>query len=520
MSASGELSFADKEAQLLTALRQVIDPDLGRDIVTLGFVKNIAFEPLPDAGGDEARFDCELTTPACPVKDKFREECTRLAEALPFVARARVNLTAQPPSSQAAAAASAHGGAGDALRDIASIVLVASAKGGVGKSTTAVNLAFTLARTGARVGILDADIYGPSLPIMVEPQAPYDAPQFKPNNRIEPLRRDGVKLMSFGYVNPDPAMMRGPMVGSVLTQLAQQTDWGELDFLVVDMPPGTGDVQITLGQILRADAAVVVTTPQRLAFADVVKGIQLLDKLGVPPVAVVENMAYFEAPDTGVRYSIFGRGHRARLAHQFGIANTFEMPLFPAVNEAGDTGAPVTAASDDDHDRNDADEDGRSGSGEVLRAYKRLADAVVREVARVKFGGLKVPEAAFDQATGDIVVSVENEQVHRVWPATLRRQCRCAQCVDELSGAQLLRADAVPDDVQPLRMMNVGNYALAVNWSDGHQSIMPWERFVPAFAERAQVRRQHHERMSRGEEGDDADGRSATAAADERAARR
>ncbi|BAM82521.1 probable multidrug resistance protein [Cyanidioschyzon merolae strain 10D] len=463
------LSVADKTEQLLSALKAVVDPDLGQDIVTLGFVKNIQF------GGDEhygtVSFDVELTTPACPIKERFREECTRLAESLPFVTRANVRLTAQTPS----AAAPEAGGSRDPLSQVSNIVLVTSAKGGVAKSTTAVNLAFVLARLGARVGILDADIYGPSLPIMVNPEHNEKRIRLTPDGLMVPLTRAGVKLMSFGYINSDPAMLRGPMVSSLLTQLIQQTDWGSLDYLLVDLPPGTGDIQITLGQVLKATAAVVVTTPQRLAFADVVKGIQLLDKMAVPPIAVVESMAYFVAPDTGKRYDLFGKGHSARISREFGIRSTFQVPLWPEINAAGDTGTPVTLTLPE--------------TSEIFQCYRRIAENIVQECARVRFGAVPIPQARWDADHREIVVQLQDHMEERIQPAALRRACRCAACVDECTGKQLLDPNSVDDNIYPMQMMNVGNYALAVNWSDGHQSIMPWERFLAGYRSGSRGRR-------------------------------
>ncbi|KAK4533043.1 hypothetical protein CCYA_CCYA15G3900 [Cyanidiococcus yangmingshanensis] len=452
------LSTADKTQQLLQVLRAVIDPDLGEDIVTLGFVQNIEF----DSDGTVS-FDVELTSPACPIKESFREQCTQLAETLPFVKSAQVRLTAQSPRAKSGGS----GAAQDTLAQVANIVLVTSAKGGVAKSTTAVNVAFTLARLGARVGILDADVYGPSLPIMVSPDGGQTRVRLTPEGLMVPLVRAGVKLMSFGYINPDPAMLRGPMVSSLLTQLIQQTEWGPLDYLLVDLPPGTGDIQITLGQVLKATAAVVVTTPQRLAFADVVKGIQLLDKMAVPPVAVVESMAYFVAPDTGRRYDLFGKGHSARLSRDFGIRNTFHVPLWPEINEAGDTGTPITLSVPE--------------SSEIFQCYRRIAEGLVQECARVRFGASLIPQARWDPTQREIIVRLDDQTEERIRAASLRRACRCAACVDEYTGSQLLDPSSVNEDIYPNQMMNVGNYALAVNWSDGHQSIMPWERFLTGY---------------------------------------
>lgn len=445
----------DRKQALFKALSTVIDPDLGQDIVTLGFIKDVEFSEVPGLKGMyDVSFKVELTTPACPVKDIFKSDCKRLAEDISFVGKANVIMTAAPPSANVPTPTGA-------LDNIGAIVAVASCKGGVGKSTTAVNLAFSLASRGARVGIMDADIYGPSLPTLVEPEE--RAVQFK-DGRIRPLEAHGVKLMSFGYVNPDSAIMRGPMIANVLNQLLTTTEWGVLDYLVIDLPPGTGDVQLTLSQIINMTAAVIVTTPQKLSFVDVVKGIDMFDKVSVPSVAVVENMSYFVAPDTGVKHHIFGKGHQQRLIEQYGITDSFSMPIDPELSEKSDSGIPYVVANP---------------KSMLSDEYQRLASAVVQEVAKIQYGGLGIPDFQWDEASGNINVRMPNtETTQKIWPATLRRQCRCALCVDEMTGAQKLDPADVSDDVRPMKLAPVGNYALDVLWSDGHPSLYPYSRFV------------------------------------------
>jgi len=461
----------ERKAQLRQVLKAVIDPDLGKDIVSLGFVQHIKSTPsAADPLVYDVSFDVELTTPACPVKAQFEADCVALATSLPWVATATVRMTAQAPQ---AVKRSTTG----ALDRVSAILAVASCKGGVGKSTTAVNLAFSLAAAGAAVGIMDADIYGPSLPTMVKPDSP--TVEFV-DGGIKPLTCRGVRLMSFGYVNESSAIMRGPMVANMLTQLLTTTQWGELDYLVIDLPPGTGDIQLTLSQVVSMTAAVHVTTPQLLSFVDVVKGLDMFAKLNVPSVAVVENMAYFTAPDTGVQYELFGRGHRHRLTAAFGIANSYAVPVNPSLCERSDSGVPYVVAFPE---------------SETAAIYTALAGAVVREVAKVQHGGLSTPEITYDKDANEIVIVVGGgggggggdgdgggapvEQ--RLWPAELRRRCRCAKCIDEWTGEQVLRPEDVSESIKPVEMAPVGNYALQVSWTDGHQSIFPYARFVDAW---------------------------------------
>lgn len=454
------MTESDRKQELLDVLSQVIDPDLHQNIVSLGFIKNIEFTTVTGLSGIyDVSFAVELTTPACPIKEVFQSDCKRLAEGIDWVGKATVTMTATPPGTNVSMST----GVFDYVN---AIVAIASCKGGVGKSTTAVNLAFSLAAQGARVGIMDADIYGPSLPTLVEPDD--RAVQFS-DGRIQPLTCRGVKLMSFGYINPDSAIMRGPMIANVLNQLLTTTQWGVLDYLILDLPPGTGDIQLTLSQLVNINAAVIVTTPQKLSFVDVVKGIDMFDKVSVPSVAVVENMSYFVAPESGKRHFIFGKGHQKRLVEQYGISNSFSMPIDPELSEQSDHGVPFVAAMPDSL---------------ITEEYEKLASCVVREVAKIKHGGLGIPDVSFDETSGFILVKrqqnsdAQRSDAQQIWPATLRRQCRCALCVDEMTGRVRLDPKSIPETVKPSNMRPVGNYALEIVWNDNHPSLYPYSRFV------------------------------------------
>ena len=501
--------------EVLSQLRNVIDPDLGADIVTLGFVQNLHL----DEEGRTLSFDVELTTPACPVKDQFAESCESLVKDLPWTSQLDVQVTM---TAQATVRETDTFG----MRQIGSVIAVSSCKGGVGKSTTAVNLAFALQSLGARVGIFDADVYGPSLPTMVTPDD--DVVRFV-GRQIAPLQRNGVRLMSFGYVNDGSAVMRGPMVTQLLDQFLSVTHWGALDYLIIDMPPGTGDIQLTLTQRLNITAAVIVTTPQELSFADVVRGVEMFDTVNVPSVAVVENMAYYEVekrpydidpdelkaalagklkeanildnesdsesssskikelssdlaqvvmeklqrkePSTTdkEKIQIFGSGHKKRLSNQYGIEHTFSVPLLDRIAANGDSGQPFVLEHPD---------------SPQASIYADLAKAVVTEVAKVKYSGkLERPSVVYDKDRHEIVVeglgpaiAPGQHSVDRMSPADLRRACRCALCVEELTGRQILIPSMISEDVKPLRMNPTGNYALSVDWSDGHRSLYPYRQ--------------------------------------------
>ncbi len=323
--------------QVLHALSHVDDPDLKKDLVTLNMIKNVEITP------SKIRFDVVLTTPACPLKGPIEHAC-RNAIAL-FVDKdiaVDINMTSR-----------VIGSGSSQLAHIKNIILVASGKGGVGKSTVAANLALALHAKGAKTGLLDADIYGPSLPIMfgLEGARPKASKTAEGKTKIEPIEKYGIKLLSIGFfTDPNqPVPWRGPMVSTAVKQLFNDADWGELDYLVVDLPPGTGDVHITVAQGFPISGAVVVTTPQNVALADAVRGIGmfLMDSINIPLLGVVENMAYFtpaELPDH--KYYIFGKDGGKRLAEQFNAPFLGEIPLVKSISDSGDNGLPVMMDED------------------------------------------------------------------------------------------------------------------------------------------------------------------------------
>lgn len=320
------------QEQIYNALRNVEDPDLKKDLVTLNMIEDLKID------GNKVSFSVVLTTPACPMKAMLENACRNAI--LHFVskeAELAINMTSRVTSRPERA-----------LAGIKNIIVVASGKGGVGKSTVAVNLALGLAKKGASVGLIDADIYGPSIPMMfgVEGARPKSSQNAEGKIRIEPIEKYGIKLLSIGFfTDPNqPVPWRGPMVSTAVKQLFNDADWGELDYLVVDLPPGTGDIHITVAQGFPITGAVIVTTPQNVALADARKGVGmfLMDSINIPLLGVVENMSYFspaELPDN--KYYIFGKNGGQDLAKQFNTPFLGEIPLVKSISDAGDLGKPI-----------------------------------------------------------------------------------------------------------------------------------------------------------------------------------
>ncbi|KAL1825499.1 hypothetical protein ACET3Z_012277 [Daucus carota] len=436
---------ADKD--VLNALSQIIDPDFQTDIVSCGFVKDLCV----DEASGEVSFRLELTTPACPIKDMFEQQANEVVAALPWVKKVEVTMSAQPARPVYADQLPM------GLQKISNIVAVSSCKGGVGKSTVAVNLAYTLAGMGARVGIFDADVYGPSLPTMVSPEN--RLLEMDPETQtIIPTEYMGVKLVSFGFAGKGRAIMRGPMVSGVINQLLTTAEWGELDYLIIDMPPGTGDIQLTLCQVAPLSAAVIVTTPQKLAFIDVAKGVRMFSKLKVPCIAVVENMCHFDAD--GKRFYPFGRGSGSQVVEQFGIPHLFDLPIRPTLSASGDSGIPEVVSDP---------------QGEVADTFQNLGVCVVQQCAKIR---QQVSTAVtYDATIRAIMVKLPNSnEVFLLDPATVRRNDRSAQSVDEWTGEQKLQYNDVPEDIEPEEIRPMGNYAVSITWPDGFSQIAPYDQ--------------------------------------------
>ena len=326
--------------QILQALSNVQEPDLGKDLVTLNMVKDIVID------GNEVSFTVVLTTPACPLKDLIMNACINAVKLLVNKeAIVKVNFTSNTSSNRKDAKT--------VLSGVKNIIAVVSGKGGVGKSTVASNFALALAQSGASVGLLDADIYGPSQHIMFGVRG--DRPMMRDiegKGWIVPIEKFGIKMMSIGLLvdEKQAVVWRGPMVSSAIRQFVSDVDWGELDYLVIDMPPGTGDIHLTVVQTVPVTGVIVVTTPQTVALADAKKGIAMFGQaqLKVPIIGLVENMSYFtpaELPDN--KYYLFGKNGGKNLAEEFDIPFLGQIPIVQAIREGGDSGVPIMASDDE-----------------------------------------------------------------------------------------------------------------------------------------------------------------------------
>jgi ATP-binding protein involved in chromosome partitioning len=312
------------EEQVLAQLSKIQDPDLHKDVVSLGFIKDL------DIKDGVVSFKFELTTPACPVRDQFLLQAQQLVGAIPGVQRVDCTMTSNVRATAGVGRATIQ------LPGVKNVVAVGAGKGGVGKSTCAVGLAVALRQMGAQVGLLDADIHGPNIPLMMG----LSEPPHQEGQRIIPGLSHGVKIMSAGYFVQEnlPLIWRGPMIGKMIQELLTGVDWGELDYLIVDLPPGTGDAPLTLAQSIPITGAVVVTQPPDVSLMDATKALAMFQKLEVPILGIVENMSYFICPCCGTRTEIFSHGGGKAAAERLKVLFLGEIPLNPVIREGGDTG--------------------------------------------------------------------------------------------------------------------------------------------------------------------------------------
>ena len=322
-----------EQATVLEALKVVSDPDLHRDIVSLGFIKDLKVD------GGRVAFTIELTTPACPVKEQMRDQARAAVMQVPGVSAVDVQMSARVRQAVGV------DGTRSSIAGVKNVIAVGAGKGGVGKTTVAVNLAIALAKCGGKVGMIDADIYGPNVPIMLgmKTQLTTDG------KKIVPAEKYGLQVISMGFLTGDeaPIIWRGPMLHGALQQFFREVSWIDLDYLVVDLPPGTGDIALSLSQTVPVAGAIVVTTPQQVSLADSRRAVAMYKKLNIPPIGIIENMSYFVCPSCRHEADIFGHGGGEQMAADLDVAFLGRIPLYQPIREGGDTGVPLMISEPD-----------------------------------------------------------------------------------------------------------------------------------------------------------------------------
>jgi ATP-binding protein involved in chromosome partitioning len=363
--------MAIKQESVIAALQTVKDPSVKKDIVDLKFVRGLEIK------GSTVIFNLVLPSPAYSAKSKLEEAAREAVLSVSGVESVEIKAGFEIPKSQPVAGKqSVHG--------VSNIIAVSSGKGGVGKSTIAVNLAVALAKYGAKVGLLDTDVYGPNVPIMVGVKG---EPIIR-GEKLVPHWAYGIKVMSLGFLNPgdNPVIWRGPMLTTAIRQFLYDVEWGDLDYLIVDMPPGTGDAQLSLAQLVPVQGAVLVTTPQEVAMADVRKAYNMFEKVHIPVLGIVENMSYFVCPNCSQQHSIFGSGGGEELARRFNTNLLGQVPLSPSIREGGDAGVPIVIGDPE---------------SSKAKAFMQIAENVASEIALAAMKGGGLPVIDMSDSRGD-----------------------------------------------------------------------------------------------------------------------
>jgi ATP-binding protein involved in chromosome partitioning len=350
------------EAAVLDALRVVRDPDLNRDIVALKFIKDLRID------GGRVGFSIELTTPACPVKEQMRDQARAAVERIPGVTSVDIQMTSQVRAAIAADMSKAP------VPGVKNIIAVGAGKGGVGKTTVAVNLAIALSQFGSRVALVDGDVYGPNVPLMlgIQTQLTTDG------EKIIPAEQYGIQIVSMGFLTGDdaPVIWRGPMLHGVIQQFFREVRWDAVDYLIVDMPPGTGDIALSLSQTVPVAGSVVVTTPQTVSVADTRRAVRMYQKLNIPTLGLVENMSHFVCPTCDHESDIFGKGGGERLAEEMQVPFLGRIPIYEPIRIGGDTGVPITVG------------DPRSAAA---KSFRTAAEQLAAQLSIASFGKRPIP---------------------------------------------------------------------------------------------------------------------------------
>ncbi|KAH7649736.1 hypothetical protein FG379_001966 [Cryptosporidium bovis] len=516
------LDKVNKNEEILSCLRKVIDPDLNKDIVSCNFVKDLSFD------SSNVYFTLELTTPICPMKDLFEKKCIKaIKDNLNYVKDVNINFTYKLETNKSLPKEKLHRN----LHKVSNIIAISSCKGGVGKSTIAVNFAFTLSLKGAKVGIVDCDIYGPSLEqlIPIEEKTVFfrksnenslDSVKMSDSKRgicksknidngfeeIEgfvPINYKNVKLMSYSFLLNNKtdsndntkvsSILRGPIAGSIVTQLITETIWEELDYLVLDFPPGTGDIQLSIAQTIAIDGSIIITTPQDLSISDVERGIHLFNKLNIPILTLVENMSYFLCDGCNKNHEIFSRGDISNICEKYGFKNEFKFPLSKDLSkcvfysESNEKRFPFVLAI--------------NKPNYILSTFESLCDYIVRKLSKYKFGLIK-PKFNFDnlghiayfqipEDLNEIIINENPEQIFyhdfKVKYSELRKLCKCALCYNPVEKKPENRnTEFISLEIERIDIM--GSYAISIVWSDNHNTIISYDNLIKKFYERKEVR--------------------------------
>ncbi|KAH8741514.1 hypothetical protein FG386_003156 [Cryptosporidium ryanae] len=516
--------LVNKNEDILFCLRKVIDPDLNKDIVSCNFVKDLSFDPSTS----NVYFTLELTTPVCPMKDLFEKNCIKaIKENLEYINNVNINFTYKANINKSHSKEKIHKN----LHKVSNIIAISSCKGGVGKSTIAVNIAFTLSLKGAKVGIVDCDIYGPNLEqlIPIENKTVFyrkssesDSESIKINNskrgicknnnidnNIEtfegfvPINYKNVKLISYSFLlnnkhdsnynNKVSSIIRGPIAGSIVTQLITETIWEELDYLILDFPPGTGDIQLSIAQTISIDGSIIITTPQDLSISDVERGIHLFNKLNIPILTLVENMSYFICDGCNKKHEVFSRGDISSICEKYGLKNNFRFPLSKDLSkcifysDSLEKNFPFVIAVNETND--------------ILLKFKTLCDYIVRKLSKYKFGSIK-PKFNFDnlerivyfqipEDLNDIIINENPKKVFyhdfKVEYFELRKLCKCALCYNPVERKQKsIDIEFVPLEIERIDIM--GSYAILIVWDDGHNTIISYDNLIKKYCEKKQVK--------------------------------